>query len=167
MIDLNCGALTELAHAVLPAMIAAQVGRDPQRRLDRRLPAGPRHGGLFRDQGVRPVLHRGAARGSAARTASRVTALCPGPTATEFGEVAGLGGNAMIDKLSRAARPTWSRAGLAALDKSKAVAIPGLVNKAGAQGHRLLPRWLLRKVTGAIKSDSASSIRTCDFALAI
>ena len=26
MIDLNCGALTELAHVVLPAMIAAKAG---------------------------------------------------------------------------------------------------------------------------------------------
>lgn len=40
--------------------------------------------------------------------------------------------------------------GLETLDKGRAVAIPGLVNKAGAQGHRYLPRWLLRKGT-AIK----------------
>ena len=33
----------------------------------------------------------------------------------------------------------------------KAVVIPGLFNKAGAQGHRFLPRALLRKVTGLIK----------------
>ena len=37
------------------------------------------------------------------------------------------------------------------MDKGQAIAIPGVVNKAGAQGHRLLPRWLLRKVTGSIK----------------
>ena len=43
------------------------------------------------------------------------------------------------------------RAGIAAMDKGRAIVIPGLANKAGAQGHRLLPRWLLRKITGAIK----------------
>jgi hypothetical protein len=37
------------------------------------------------------------------------------------------------------------------MDRGRAVFIPGAVNKAGAQGHRLLPRWLLRKVTAAIK----------------
>jgi short-subunit dehydrogenase len=79
-----------------------------------------------------------------------VTALCPGPTATEFGEVAGWGGNAMIDKLS-ARSADVVRAGIAAMDRGRAVAIPGLVNNAGAQGHRLLPRWLLRKVTASIK----------------
>ncbi|MCY7399330.1 MAG: SDR family NAD(P)-dependent oxidoreductase, partial [Sphingomonas bacterium] len=79
-----------------------------------------------------------------------VTALCPGPTATEFGEVAGWGGNPLIDKLS-ATSADVVRAGIAAMDKRRALVIPGLVNKASAQGHRLLPRWLLRKVTGSMK----------------
>ena len=43
------------------------------------------------------------------------------------------------------------RAGLAGLDANKAVVIPGLLNKAGAQAGRILPRSLIRKVTGAIK----------------
>ena len=79
-----------------------------------------------------------------------VTALCPGPTATEFGEVAGFVGNPLIDKLSSGSAEVV-RVGLAALDKKRAVVIPGLVNKAGAQGHRFLPRWLLRKIAGTIK----------------
>ncbi len=79
-----------------------------------------------------------------------VTALCPGPTATEFGEVAGWGGNAMVDKLSARSEDVV-RAGIAAMEKRRAIMIPGLANKAGAQGHRLLPRWLLRQITGSIK----------------
>ena len=55
MIDLNVGALTDLCRAVAPADDRAQVRRNPQRRLDRGLPAGPEDGGLFRDQGLRPV----------------------------------------------------------------------------------------------------------------
>jgi len=79
-----------------------------------------------------------------------VTALCPGPTATEFGAVAGWRGSATIDKFSARSEDVV-RAGLAALDKRKAVAIPGLANKAAAQGHRLLPRWLLRRIAGSLK----------------
>jgi short-subunit dehydrogenase len=86
----------------------------------------------------------------AARTGVRVTALCPGPTRTEFGQVAGFAGNGAFDKISAASADVVAH-GLKALDKNRAVAIPGLANKAGAQGHRLLPRWLLRKVTAAIK----------------
>jgi short-subunit dehydrogenase len=39
MIDLNVGTLTELCRSSLAGHDRAQVGRDPQRRLDRRLPA--------------------------------------------------------------------------------------------------------------------------------
>jgi short-subunit dehydrogenase len=43
-------------------------------------------------------------------------------------------------------------AGLAGLRSNRAVVIPGIVNKLGAQGHRFLPRGLLRKVTGLVKA---------------
>jgi short-subunit dehydrogenase len=79
-----------------------------------------------------------------------VTALCPGPTRTEFGEVAGFSSNGAFDKLSARSEDVVAL-GLKALDKGHAVVIPGLVNKAGAQGHRFLPRAWLRKVTAAIK----------------
>jgi hypothetical protein len=31
------------------------------------------------------------------------------------------------------------------------VVVPGLLNKLSSQGHRLLPRGVLRKIAGAIK----------------
>ena len=80
----------------------------------------------------------------------RVTALCPGPTRTEFGDVAGFKGGGAFDKLGAKSEDVVA-AGLRALDRNRAVAIPGLVNKLGSQGHRLLPRSWLRKVTGMIK----------------
>ena len=61
MIDLNVGALTELSPCGPARHDRTQVGRDPQRRLDRGLPAWARNGGLFRDQGLCAELHRGAA----------------------------------------------------------------------------------------------------------
>jgi len=149
MIDLNCGALTELAHAVLPAMIAAKSGAIINVASTAAFQPGPGMAVYFATKAFvlsfSEALHE-EVRGDGVS----VTALCPGPTATEFGEVAGWGGNAMLDKLS--ARSTdVVRAGIAAMDKSRAIVIPGLVNKAGAQGHRLLPRWLLRRVAGSIK----------------
>ena len=85
-----------------------------------------------------------------AKSGVRVTALCPGPTKTEFGEVAGFKGNGAFDRISARSEDVVAL-GLKALDRGRAVAIPGLVNKAGAQAHRFLPRALLRKITGAIK----------------
>jgi short-subunit dehydrogenase len=149
MIDLNCGALVELAHAVLPAMIAAGQGRILNVASTAAFQPGPGMAVYFATKAF--VLSFSEALHEESRPHGvTITALCPGPTATEFGEVAGWGGHPLIDKLSAAA-PDVVRAGIAAMDKGGAVAIPGLVNKAGAQGHRLLPRWLLRKVTGSIK----------------
>lgn len=149
MIDLNCGALTELAHAVLPAMIAAGRGKILNVASTAAFQPGPGMAVYFATKAF--VLSFSEALHEEVQIHGiTVTALCPGPTATEFGEVAGWGGHGMIDKLS-ASSADVVRAGIAGMDRRQAIIIPGLLNKTGAQGHRLLPRWLLRKVTGAIK----------------
>jgi short-subunit dehydrogenase len=79
----------------------------------------------------------------------KVSALCPGPTATEFGEVAGFGKS--IPKFAMAEAGPVVRAGIRGLDRNQAVVIPGLLNKLSGQGHRLLPRAALRRITAAIK----------------
>jgi hypothetical protein len=149
MIDLNCGALTELAHAVLPAMIAAKKGTILNVASTAAFQPGPGMAVYFATKAF--VLSFSEALHEEVKALGvSVTALCPGPTATEFGQVAGWGGHAMIDKLS-ATSAYVVRAGIAAMDKRRAVIIPGLANRAGAQGHRFLPRWLLRRIAGAIK----------------
>ena len=149
MIDLNVGTLTELAHAVLPAMIAAKAGRILNVASTAAFQPGPGMAVYFATKAF--VLSFSEALHEEAKAHGvSVTALCPGPTATEFGDVAGWTGHPLIDKLS-ASSGDVVRVGIKAMDSGRAVAIPGLVNKAGAQGHRLLPRWLLRKVTGSIK----------------
>ena len=40
----------------------------------------------------------------------KVSCLCPGPTRTEFGEVAGFGGNGMFDKVAMEAPEVVKRA---------------------------------------------------------
>ena len=85
-----------------------------------------------------------------AKQGVRVTALCPGPTRTEFGKVAGFKGNGAFDRMSARSEDVFAL-GLKALDQGRAVVIPGLLNKFGAQGHRLLPRGLLRRIAGRIK----------------
>jgi short-subunit dehydrogenase len=149
MIDLNCGALVELAHAVLPAMIEAKSGAILNVASTAAFQPGPGMAVYFATKAF-VLSFSEALHEEVSGYGVKVTALCPGPTATEFGEVAGWGGNPLIDKLS-ATSPDVVRAGIAGMDKGRAVVIPGLTNKAGAQGHRLLPRWLLRKVTASIK----------------
>jgi short-subunit dehydrogenase len=80
----------------------------------------------------------------------KVSCLCPGPTRTEFGEVAGFGGNGMFDRVAMDA-PEVVKAGLDGLENNKAVVIPGIINKAGALSGRFAPRSVVRKIAGAIK----------------
>ena len=149
MIDLNCGALVELAHAVLPAMLKRGDGAILNVASTAAFQPGPGMATYFATKAF--VLSFSEALHEEMRgTGVRVTALCPGPTRTEFGDVAGFKGNGMFDKLSATSVDVVA-AGLKALDANRAVAIPGLFNKMGAQGHRFVPRALLRRVTAAIK----------------
>jgi short-subunit dehydrogenase len=76
--------------------------------------------------------------------------LCPGPTRTEFGEVAGFGGSSLFERVAMES-PEVVEAGLRGLDKNRAVVIPGLVNKVVVRGSWLMPRQWVRRITGLIK----------------
>ena len=80
----------------------------------------------------------------------KVSCLCPGPTRTEFGSVAGFGGNGLFDKVAMNAADVV-RTGISGLERNKAVVIPGAANKAGAVGGRFVPRSVVRRIAGAIK----------------
>ena len=149
MIDLNCGALTQLAHAVLPDMMARKQGQILNVASTAAFQPGPGMAIYFATKAF--VLSFTEALHEELRaTGIIVSALCPGPTATEFGAAAGFAPGGPIDKLSANAVDVV-RAGLDGLDANRAVVIPGLLNKAGAQGHRLLPRAWLRRIAGTIK----------------
>ena len=149
MIDLNCGTLVELTHAVLPGMIERGQGAILNLASTAAFQPGPGMATYFATKAF--VLSFSEALHEEVRDKGvRVTALCPGPTKTEFGAIAGFKGNGGFDKISARSEDVVAM-GLKALDKGRAVAIPGLVNKAGAQAHRFMPRWLLRKVTAAMK----------------
>ncbi len=149
MIDLNCGALLELARAVLPPMIGRKSGAILNVASTAAFQPGPGMAVYFATKAF--VLSLSEALHEEARPHGvRVTALCPGPTKTEFGEVAGFVGNRTVDRWSMDS-PTVVRAGLAGLDRGQAVAIPGALNKTGAVSAQLAPRALVRKIAGAIK----------------
>jgi short-subunit dehydrogenase len=149
MIDLNCGALTELAHAVLPAMIERKTGAILNVASTAAFQPGPGMAVYFATKAFvlsfSEALHE-EAKGHGVT----VTALCPGPTATEFGAVAGWTGHSLVDRMT-ANSAAVVRAGLDALDRRQAVTIPGFINKLTAQGHRFLPRAALRRIAGSIK----------------
>lgn len=78
-----------------------------------------------------------------------VTALCPGPVATEFGQVAGLGDGdtlAAIPKFVWVSAADVARAGVEGLAQGRAVVIPGLANRVGAMAGSLAPTSIVSQV---------------------
>jgi short-subunit dehydrogenase len=149
MIDLNCGVLTDLAHAVLPGMVERRRGGILNVASTAAFQAGPGMAVYFATKAY--VLSFTEALHEEVRPHGiHVTALCPGPVATEFAEVAGFGKGQTFNKLGASSAAVVA-AGLAALDRNQAIVVPGLVNKLGAQSQRFLPRALVRRVVGSVK----------------
>jgi len=75
-----------------------------------------------------------------------VTALCPGPVDTGFGQAAGLTdeeAEASLPKVMWVPAAEVARAAVDGLAQNRAVVIPGLANKVGAAAGYLAPRPLL------------------------
>ncbi len=149
MIDLNCGALVELAHAVLPGMIERRSGAILNVASTAAFQPGPGMAVYFATKAF-VLSFSEALHEEVKRQGVKVSALCPGPTATEFGEVAGFGPASPSSKLAAASGPVVA-AGLAGLDRNQAVVIPGAMNKATAQAHRFFPRGMVRRAVGILK----------------
>ena len=148
MIDLNCGALTELCRGVLPQMIERRSGAILNVASTAAFQPGPGMAVYYATKAF--VLSFSEALHDEAKPHGvRVTALCPGPTRTEFGEVAGFSKGAEIGGIWMDAEPVV-RKGLKALDANRAVVITGTLNKAVAFSTRLAPRPLARKIAGSL-----------------
>lgn len=151
MIDLNVATLTDLCRAVAPGMIERKSGAILNVASTAAFQAGPNMAVYFATKAY--VLSFTEALHEELKVFGiKVSALCPGPTKTEFGEVAGFG-NRMGKALEKMAMrsPDVVSLGLKALDQNKAVCVTGLVNKVGAQAVRFLPRAWVRRITAAIK----------------
>ena len=148
MIDLNVRALTELSCIALEGMRAAGGGAILNVASTAAFQAGPHMAVYYASKAyvlsLTEALHQ-ELKGSGIA----VTALCPGPTATEFFDVAG----APDGRLAKMATDPVAvvRAGLDGLAKNKAIVVPGLMNKVGSQSSRLLPRAAMRRIVARLK----------------
>ncbi|MDE3068849.1 MAG: SDR family oxidoreductase [Verrucomicrobiota bacterium] len=78
-----------------------------------------------------------------------VTAVCPGPTETNFGGVARFPDTRGTGVPAMSARAV-ARLGHRDFRRGKVVAVSGLRNKLLVCGVRLAPRWLVRKMAGKV-----------------
>src|SRR3569833_4105497 len=114
MIDLNVGALADLCRAVAPGMIERKSGAIINVASTAAFQPGPKMAVYFATKAF--VLSLSEALHEELKPHGiKVSCLCPGPTRTEFGEVAGFGGNSLFERVAMSA-PKVVAAGLKGLD---------------------------------------------------
>jgi short-subunit dehydrogenase len=149
MVDVNCRALVALAHGVLPQMIARGDGAILNLASTAAFQPGPWMAVYYASKAF--VLSFSEALHEEVRAHGvRVTALCPGPTRTEFAGRAGMTDMPLFIALASDAAGVV-RDGLAALDAGRAVKVSGLTNTLMADATRFTPRVLARKLAGSLQ----------------
>jgi uncharacterized protein len=148
MLQVNIIALTELTRLVLPQMVARKHGRVMLLASVAAFQPGPGMAVYYATKSY--VLSFGRAIGHELRgTGVTITTLCPGPTTSEFAEVANMQGVALFEgPVPVMTAAEVARQGYAALKAGRPEIITGLVNKIIAMSTRFAPTAMLLGIAG-------------------
>ncbi|MDD3446374.1 MAG: SDR family oxidoreductase [Zavarzinia sp.] len=151
MIQVNIAALTDLMHAFLPGMVERRRGKVLNVASTAAFQAGPGMSVYCATKAYALSLSEGVAE-ELKGTGVTVTALCPGPTRTNFMDVADVADNALFSKgrVPVMTAAEVARIGFRAAKAGQVVVVAGLLNQIGAFAPRITPRSVMRKVTGRL-----------------
>src|SRR5215831_5299477 len=144
----NAVAALDLAHAVLPGMLARRRGGIITVASSIAFQPSPRQA-VYGATKAFALAFSEALWAETRGTGVRILALCPGPVATGF--LASLGDQAAASSsiYRRTADPAdVVRAGLRGFDDDAMTIVPGLRTRLLAQGHRFLPRTVMARMAG-------------------
>lgn len=145
MIQVNIAALTHLTKLFLPAMIKAKRGRILNVASMAAFQPGPLMAVYYATKAY--VLSFSEALAEELRNSGvTVTALCPGPTRTEFAAAAQISNSRRFSLFGTADAVDVAEYGFQAMMDGTRVAIPGIKNKIAAQVNRFYPRAIAAKV---------------------
>ena len=152
MVQLNVATLTRLTRLFLPDMIARRRGGILNVASTAAFQPGP-HMAVYYASKAFVLSFSEALSEELAGTGVTVTALCPGPTATGFGEAAQMRRTSLFRLLTMSASSV-AEAGHRGFRRGRAVVIPGVRNRLLALAVRLVPRRLSRRIVGAMNKPS-------------
>ncbi|RJF85824.1 SDR family NAD(P)-dependent oxidoreductase [Sphingomonas cavernae] len=149
MIDLNCRALVALCHLVLPGMIARGKGEILNVASTAAFQPGPWMAVYYATKAF--VLSFSEALHEEMKDKGvHVSALCPGPTRTEFADVANMKDSELFKRFATDPDRVV-RDGLTALRANRAVKVSGVMNAAMAGSIRFTPRGLARRIAASLQ----------------
>jgi uncharacterized protein len=138
MVHLNIGALTHLCRLFLPGFIEQRRGRILNVASTAAFQPGPLMSVYYASKAY-VVSFSEALHNEARDYGVSVTALCPGPTRTEFDKRAGTSGTRLFKSRNMMDAPTVAKIGMDAMKSGKSLAIAGRLNAIMAFLTRFAP----------------------------
>lgn len=145
MIQVNVATLTELTGLFLPGMVERHLGGVLNVASVAGFVPGPGMAVYYATKAF-VLSFTEAVAGELAGTGVKVMALCPGPTATNFGRVAHVNGARLVRVASMTAKKVALQ-GHRAFRDGRVVAVSGWRNRLLVLLIRLTPRLLVRRIT--------------------
>ena len=145
MIQVNIAALTHLTKLFLPPMIKRRSGRVLNVASTAAFQPGPLMAVYYATKAY-VLSFSGALSEELRNSGVTVTALCPGPTHTDFADAAEMTNSRLFSTFGVAEAADVAEYGFDAMMHGKRLAIPGMKNKILAQANRFAPRALSAKI---------------------
>lgn len=149
MIDLNVTALTALCRLMLPGMRERGKGGILNVASTAAFQAGPYMAVYYATKAF--VLSLSEALHEEAKPYGvTVTALCPGPTESEFSATADLENSKLFQRGIMSAADV-ARIGVDGYEAGRAIVVTGTANRLGTWGAKFLPRSVIRQIAGSLQ----------------
>jgi uncharacterized protein len=150
MIELNVTALSKLSRLMLPGMIERRQGGILNVASIAAFQAGPNMAVYYATKAF--VLSLSEALHEEVRTHNvTVSALCPGPTESEFAAMADLQDSRLF-RTSVMSAADVARIGVDGYEAGKAIVVTGLTNRVSSIASQLVPRWVSRRIAGRLQA---------------
>ncbi len=150
MIQVNVAALTHLTKLLLPPMLERRRGRILNLASTAAFQPGPLMAVYYATKAY-VLSFSEALANETAGTGVTVTALCPGPTTTDFQKQAGVEKTPLFAGPLVMDAPTVALAGYRGMMRGDRVVIPGILNQALVQALRVTPRRVATAVARRIQ----------------
>lgn len=156
MLQLNVLSLTALTRLFLPGMIERGSGRILNlASVVAYFSGGPNWASYVASKHYVLAFTKGLSQ-ELSESGVTVTALCPGPTATDFAGQAGVASTRVYHWIPQVSPSKVARAGYLAAMSGRTVVIPGLINKIFAFLGELPPRVIAQTVFSFLSKETAA-----------
>jgi uncharacterized protein len=151
MIQVNIAALTHLTRLFLPGMLARRSGRIMNLASLASFFPGPLMAVYYATKAY-VLSFSEAIHTEVAGSGVTVTAVCPGPTTTEFGKRAGISVSKLFSR-GVMTSPDVARIAYHAMMRGQRTIVTGFTNKLFAFAARFVPRGMAARVTMSLNSN--------------